>query len=141
MVAKIRPLVPSQAVMFKSVEEGGKQWLTDIRPDTNDEITMVGKFTYNHQAKTLHDLTAVLKPAGDNQWTAVYTFKWDGAAKTYKGTIKGSLKNGEVNGTGAGDGRSFSFEGTAASGVLTFKCYETTGNMHKISGDGTLKPG
>jgi hypothetical protein len=83
----------------------------------------------------------VLQPAGADQYNATYSFRWSNTDMTYTGVIAGSLKNGDVNGTGmpADKKRTFAFKGAAKGGVLTFTCYETTGGKPAQTGNGTLK--
>ena len=142
MLGRTRSIQANASVSYKAVDDGGKQWLLDIRANAQPgEVTFAnGTFTWSGKPRQVNALKAVLKPtANNNEWSAVYTFTWDGAAKTYVGVIKGDLKNGAVSGTGDGDRRNFSFEGTSQNGVITFKAFETTGGKKVPSGSGTMK--
>jgi len=140
LAARIRALRANQAVLYRTQEEGGKSWLTEIRPlptapQPVGDITLNGSFVYSNQT---YALKAVLKPAGSNVWKATYYFTLDGA-KTYIGEVKGSLRDGAVAGTGNGDNRNFMFRGTARGGVITFDHFETTGGKMEHMGNGMLK--
>ncbi|MBI5725511.1 MAG: hypothetical protein HZA50_16255, partial [Planctomycetes bacterium] len=154
MLAKVRAFRADQTVLFKSAEEGGKQWLSDIRADASTstssvtttppaaggDITLNGSFVYRDGDKRPTALKAVLTPSGANEWKVTFTFVWTSRPCTFIGTITGNLKNGEVNcsatpPSGHGAGRPYGFKGTAANGVLTFDCFEGT----KLTGNGTLK--
>jgi hypothetical protein len=105
------------------------------------EITLTGGAIWNGN-KHRADVKATLTPTGNKQYDVVYNFTWEGSHQTWKGTMKGELKNGVVSGTGATpDGkRTFIFQARATSGVLSGKHYETTSGKPKLTGDIGLKP-
>jgi hypothetical protein len=143
LLAKAMDLKADQKVLYKAVEDGGKSWLLDIRADAaaataSGDATASGWFVWNGKGGQ-NALTATLKATGKNEYSAVYNFKWGKADKVYKGVIKGDLKNGEVTGTGDGDGRKFGFTGTAKDGVITFKCVENPGPNPRDQGKGEMK--
>ncbi|MBI5725963.1 MAG: hypothetical protein HZA50_18530, partial [Planctomycetes bacterium] len=153
MLAKIRAFRADQAILFKSAEESGKQWLSDIRADASTStssvtvapaaggvITLNGTFTrQNRPAQT--PLKAVLTPSGANEWKVTFTFNYENQAYTYVGTITGNLRNGPVNCRADGSNRHYGFSGTANNGVLTFDCFESTDNYRTTipKGVGTLR--
>lgn len=154
MLAKVRGLKASQAILFKVTEESGKQYLADIRVDVmtstvmtggagraGGEIILNGTFEWTGRKGTTPALKAVITPNGANEWKAVFTFEWDRKPRTYVGTITGNLKNGPVECKADGDNRHFGFKGTATNGVLVFDCFETFGanKPQKAQGKGTLK--
>ncbi|HUW56620.1 MAG TPA: hypothetical protein VMZ92_08285 [Planctomycetota bacterium] len=110
-----------------------------VAADT-EEINLHGGAIWNGNKKRA-DVKAVLTPTGEREYSAVYTFTWEGNTHTWKGNIKGNLKSGNVAGTGATpDGRrTFVFQARAVKGVLTGKHYETTGGSTKLTGDIGLK--
>jgi len=106
------------------------------------QINLVGGAIWNGN-KHRADFKAALTPTGDKQYDVVYTVTWDKATTTWKGTMKGELKNGVVEGTGVmpNTGRTFIFQAKAVDGVLIGKHWETTGGKKKLTGDIGLKPG
>jgi hypothetical protein len=132
--AKARALAANSSVTYKAVEDGGQQWLLDIRANVQPgEMTLVGQFTWTGKPRQTDPLKAVLKPTGDSEWSAVFTFTWDGRPKTYVGTVKGDLRNGEVSGTGNGDGRKFTFSGKSQNGVSTITAFENNARCGSVS--------
>jgi hypothetical protein len=106
--------------------------------DTKDakEVNLSGAAVWNGNHKTAV-VKAVLTPTGDKTYDAVWTFTWEKSSNTWKGTVKGDLKNGVVTGTGATpDGkRTFIFQARAVNGVITGQHWETTGGKQKLTGD------
>lgn len=141
MIAKAKTLKAKQAVLYKSVTAGGKQWLKDIKAEDAAEITLTGSCVWkgSKPTKAPNPLKAVLTPSGPNEWKAVYYFPWGNSNKVWTGTVKGDLKNGAVSGDTSGEnGRTFSFSGSAKDGVLTFDCTETTRGKTEHQATGTL---
>ena len=106
------------------------------------EIVLKGGAVWNGNKKTA-TVTAALTPTEKkNEYSVVYDFTWEGSRQTWKGIMRGNLRNGTVAGTGATpDGRrTFVFQTRAVNGVLTGKHYETTGGKTKLTGDIGLKP-
>lgn len=140
LLAKVRSLQANSAVLYKAVEDGGKTWLIAIRANVQPgEVTLNGTYTWNGKPRETVALKADLKPTGNGEWRAVYTFMSGTTKKTWTGTVKGDLKNGEVSGTGGGDGRTFVFTGTSRDGVITFNHFETTGGRRVATGPGMLR--
>ena len=108
-----------------------------------DQITLTGSFVWAKQAPKTNELKAKLTPDGPQKWKAVYSFNnpLGGKPTVYTGTITGDLQNGPVKGTAinAEGKRTFTLEGTAKDGVLTFDHAETTPNRVGPTGTGTLK--
>jgi len=143
VLARARMQRSNARVLYKTIEDGGKTWLIDIRPDARKRAggstTLTGSFIWIRRAGQRHQLKAVLTPIGPGRYKAVYTFAWNGRPKTYVGVITGNLRNGRVSGTGDGDRRNFTFNGTARNGVLTFRCAEVTRGRTQDQGSGTLR--
>lgn len=146
VLARAKALKAGGPVLYKSVEDGARKWLIDIRADNPvmpaGDVNMTGTFVWNGERNgEKHDLKVVLTPTGPNQYKAVYTFTWKGTPKTYVGTISGNLRSGEVTGTGDGDRRNFTFTGTAQNGVIDFKAFELIRGRPTPQGSGTMKVG
>jgi hypothetical protein len=109
--------------------------------DPPKTITLTGGAVWNGNNKRA-ELTAVLNPTSPNNYSVVYTVVWQGSTQTWKGLMRGNLRNGEVAGTGATpDGkRTFIFEAVANNGVIEGKTYETTGGKQKLTGPIGLHP-
>jgi len=104
-------------------------------------ITWTGTFVWSNDKKaTSHTLTTVVTPAGDNQWNAIYNFKWSGKDQAFNGQIVLDPKTNQMTGTAAmpQTKRTFAFKGTLKDGVVTFADTETTGGKSSVQGTGTL---
>jgi hypothetical protein len=146
MMSKVRQLRAGQAVLYKAIEEDGKKWLTSIRPAPvaaaeGGAAALTGTYVYNGEPKKTQNLKAVLTSVGPGDWKAVYTITQSGKPMNFTGTVKGSLRNGPVSGTGAtADGkRTFEFSGTATNGTISFNHFETTGGKRVATGTGSLR--
>lgn len=104
------------------------------------EIQIKGTFFWEKKKNNVEDIRIVLTPTGADAYDAVYSFKWNKKDMTWKGTIKGNLKNGEVSGDGGTpDGsRTFVFTGKARNGVIACKHSETTKGRAGPTGEMTL---
>jgi hypothetical protein len=146
VLARAKSLKAGGLVLYKSVEDGTKKWLIDIKADNPvmpaGDVNMTGTFVWNGERNgAKHDLKVVLTPTAPGQYKAVYTFTWNGTPKTYTGTITGNLRSGEITGTGDGDRRNFTFTGTAQNGVIDFKAFELIRGRPAPQGSGTMKVG
>jgi len=106
------------------------------------EIKIKGTFFWDQKKKDVVDIKIALTPGGAGEYEAVYKFRWGKQDMTWKGTVKGDLKNGEVSGTGGPpDGaRTFVFTGKAADGVIACQHSETTQGRAGPTGEMTLRP-
>lgn len=143
ILAKTRGLQANTPVVYKAVADGGKTWLLDIKADSTPmpagDVTLNGTFTTSYKRGQDIPLKVVLKPTGPGEWSAVYNFAWNGAPKTYTGTVKGDLKNGDVSGTGSGDNKKFVWEGKSQNGVVTFNHFELAGDRRSPTGSATMR--
>jgi len=105
------------------------------------DITLSGAFRRSNEKDQTHELKGVFTPAGQDEWKVVFTCQWKGKDQTFKGSLKGNLKDGEVTGSCAiaGGKRTWSVKGTAKAGVVTCKHYETTKGADSYSGDFTIR--
>lgn len=105
-------------------------------------IKMVGTFNWRGKPGKTTPLQAVFKQVGTDQYLVVYRINWYNKDMDFTGAIKGSLKNGEVVGTGkppTGE-RLFDFKGTVKDGVISFDHFEVTGGARTKTGTGTMQP-
>jgi hypothetical protein len=105
------------------------------------EVQIKGTFFWDKKKNEVVDIKIALTSTAAGEYDAVYKFRWSKKDLTWKGTVKGDLKNGEVSGTGGPpDGsRSFTFTGKAANGVIACQHAETTQGRAGPTGDMTLK--
>jgi len=86
------------------------------------EVTLEGGFVWereddNHDG----DLTAILTPTADGEWSIAFHFDWEDGPHVYTGTCKGSL-DGEMSGDVTGDGErqmKFTFSGAFEDGTFS----------------------
>jgi hypothetical protein len=102
-------------------------------------VTWTGTFNWTGKRGQTFPITAVLTPAGENAWTAVYNFQW-GGNQTFAGEIKRDAQTGAVTGTGnqTKGNRTFAFKGVAKQGVVNFDHMETSKGKTVATGSGTF---
>lgn len=107
----------------------------------NGPVTLTGTFSWNGQKGETFPLKAVLTPAGNNEYKAVYSFQWNKKDQRWRGTVSGNLQDGRVTGTGdaAQGNRRFIFDSISKDGTLTGKTFETTNGMRANTGDMLLR--
>ena len=123
-------------------------WMGNVQAEdssTSNKITLNGSYIWSNKNKAgkPFDLKAELTPDGPQHWKVVYNFP-NAISKmptTYTGTLSGDIKNGPVKGTAINENgkRTFTLQGNATNGVLTFTHAETTPNRVGPTGTGTLR--
>lgn len=103
----------------------------------NEDVTLEGSFVWARDEGDISgDLSAVMTPAGENQWSVAFHFVWEDEPHTYLGTASGSLTHGELEGVAESDNEdhkiSFRFNGAFEDGTFT-------GTHGWIKEDGTLE--
>ncbi len=104
----------------------------------DDEVTLEGSFVWARNDGDIEgDLTAIMTPSGDNEWTVAFHFIWEEEPKTYTGTATGELGTGSLEGTAeSGDERdlNFRFSGQFEDGTFS-------GTHSFVQEDGSLQEG
>lgn len=107
-----------------------------------NEVTLEGSFVWaRDDGDRTGDLTAVLTPDGENEWSVAFHFDWEGEPHTYLGTANGSLSDGPLEGTAENDSEenpaSFRFSGEFEDGTFNgiHRYVNEDGNLQEI---GTL---
>ena len=86
--------------------------------------TLTGTFVWERDDGEISgDLEARFTSTGDNTWNVTFHFDWEGEPRIWKGTAKGSLKKGKLEGEATMDKKdkpaTFTFTGKFKGG--TFK--------------------
>jgi hypothetical protein len=104
------------------------------------DITLTGTFNRGKEADA-KSLKAVLTPDGKDIWKVTYEADWKGKPAVYTGKLTGDIKNGAFTGDAVGkDGkRTWTVEGQAVNGKLTFDHFETTKGGKARTGSATLE--
>lgn len=105
----------------------------------DDDITLEGSFVWaRNDGDRTGDLTAVMTPDGDNEWSVTFHFTWEEEDHVYLGTANGNLGSGSLTGTAKNDDdehkMSFRFSGEFEDGTFT-------GTHGFVTEDGSLKEG
>ena len=103
-----------------------------------DQVTLEGSFIWARDDGDISgDLTAVMTPDGDNDWTVAFHFTWEDEPQTYHGTATGELGAGALKGTAeSGDHRELSFRFSGEFEEGTFQ-----GTHSFVQDDGSLREG
>lgn len=105
----------------------------------NDDVTLEGSFVWARQdGDRTGDLTAVMTPGGEDEWSVAFHFTWEDEAHVYLGTASGSLSSGPLEGSAENDDDdhklSFRFSGDFENGTFN-------GTHGFVTKDGSLKDG
>ena len=101
------------------------------------DVTLEGSFVWaRDDGDRTGDLKAVFTPTGKNEWTVAFHFDWENKPHVYKGTARGSLSKGTLEGDVDNDNEehpaSFKFSGDFKRGTFN----GTHGHINK---EGELK--
>jgi len=103
-----------------------------------ENVTLEGQFVWARDDGDIPgDLTAVMTPSGENEWSVAFHFVWEEEDHTYKGTAMGSLDSGELKGNAVSDGdreMNFRFTGTVEEGTFN-------GTHGFVNDDGEVRDG
>jgi len=106
--------------------------------ESDESRTLNGHYMSGFQTRE-QPLEAIFTPDGEDEWTVEFHFRWDGRTKIYKGTAKGSLTEGGLQGRVQNESRqrTFTFRGEFRDGVFEGQHYEISrrGNSRRT---GTL---
>jgi len=87
-----------------------------------DDVTLEGGFVWEREeGNRTGDLTAILTPTGDGEWSVAFHFEWEDGPHVYTGTCSGSL-DGELSGDITADGShemKFEFSGAFEDGTFS----------------------
>ncbi len=103
----------------------------------DDEVTLEGSFVWaRDDGDRTGDLSAVLTPDGENEWSVAFHFTWEGEPHTYLGTASGTLSDGPLEGAAENDNpdhpASFRFSGEFEDGTFN-------GTHQYVNEDGELR--
>lgn len=103
------------------------------------EVTLEGTFVWaRDDGDRTGPLTAVMTPAGENEWTVAFHFTWEDEPHTYLGRASGTLGSGALAGTAENDNPdhplSFRFSGEFEDGTFS-------GTHGFVQDDGSVKDG
>jgi hypothetical protein len=107
--------------------------LATVHGDEGEKLK--GSYVWD-QGGTGGDLEAVFTPSGEGTWEVAFYFTFEGEDHIYKGTAKGSLTEGALEGQVDADKRpvTFSFEGSFAEGKFS-------GTHAQVREDGETRTG
>ena len=102
--------------------------------------TLKGSFVWGDANKG-GDLEVVFEPDGEAAWGVAFHFEFRGQAHVYRGTARGSLAEGTLEGTVQNEDkkRTFKFQGTFQDGVYQGTHAEIEDGSESPTGTLTLK--
>jgi hypothetical protein len=100
-----------------------------------------GTFVWSNGRGKANPITAVFTPNGDKKWNAVFTFTWGKNEQVWKGTVEGTLKDGEIKGEvkNGDEKRKFNFTGAAKDGQFECTHNEMTSGRPVATGTMVIK--
>ncbi|MCP3957130.1 MAG: hypothetical protein GY719_04700 [bacterium] len=103
-----------------------------------DKRVLKGEYVWNQGGDG--DLEAVFTGTGEDRWDVAFHFEFRGRSHTYKGTAKGSLQDGALEGRVRNENkrRTWTFEGEFENGRFRGKHAEIYGNREQRTGTLTL---
>jgi hypothetical protein len=101
-----------------------------------DTETLTGEFVWTRDdGDETGDLEAIFTVTGEGAYDVVFHFDWEGEPRTWKGTAKGSLEKGKLEGevlSDFDDPATFTFSGKFKKGAFQ-------GTHGQVTKDGELK--
>ena len=83
-------------------------------------ITMTGEYVWISEPGRPGPLRAVFTPLEQGHWQLTIHYEWHKEEKLFKGSARGSLTNGELEGSfDDGHGGTYSFKGTLSDGQFS----------------------